>query len=67
MAREKQFYREVLLSLNERFPDHDMLSYSEVMQVTGLSLNTVKRHLRTQFNKAKRIHKTSLAGWMCGQ
>lgn len=68
MSREKEFYREILQSINERFPDHDMLTYKEVMQVTGLSsINTVKKHLNKYFNSSKRIHKTSLAGWMCGR
>ena len=36
MAREKEGYRENLEILNNRFPDHDMLSIEEIMQVTGI-------------------------------
>ena len=62
MARETEFYRVILQSLNERFPDHDMLNYKEVMQVTNMSINSVKKYL--SFNECKKIHKTKLASWM---
>lgn len=66
MAREKECYRENLEILNTRFPDHDMLTMEELMQVTGYkSINTVRKH----FGKIlvnKRISKAALARWMCG-
>lgn len=66
MAREKEGYRENLEILNNRFPDHDMLTMEELMQVTGYkSINTVRKY----FGKVlvnKRISKVALARWMCG-
>ena len=66
MAREKEFYRENLEILNTRYPDHDMLSIEELMQVTGYkSINTVRKY----FGKVlvnRRISKAALARWMCG-
>ena len=66
MAREKECYRENLEILNNRYPDHDMLTMEELMQVTGYkSINTVRKH----FGKIlvnKRISKAALARWMCG-
>lgn len=66
MAREKEFYRENLEILNTRYPDHDMLTYEEIMQVTGFaSINTVKRHLGKSIVN-RRISKAALARYMCG-
>lgn len=66
MAREKDGYRENLELLNTRFPDHDMLSIEEVMQVTGYTnRETVKKHLGAMF-KNHRISKVFLARYMCG-
>lgn len=66
MSREKELYRENLEILNIRFPDHDMLTISEVMEVTGI-------YSRTTFNRRfggmmvyKRISKAALARYMCG-
>ena len=42
MAAEKAGYRENLELLNNRFPDHDLLTIEEIKQVTGFgSRNTV--------------------------
>lgn len=66
MAREKEGYRDNLEILNTRFPDHDLLSIDEVMQVTGIkSVNTVRKHLgKLMVNR--RLSKAALARYMCG-
>ena len=66
MAREKECYRENLEILNTRYPDHDMLSIEEIMQVTGYTSNNT---IRKYFGKAlvnRRISKAALARYMCG-
>ena len=65
MAREPENYRLNLEIINTRFPDHDMLTYDEVMTVIGCkSINTVKKH----FNfVCGRLSKAALARWMCGK
>jgi hypothetical protein len=65
MAREHPEYRLNLELLNNRFPAYDMLNYKDVMEVTGMSINTVKKHFR--FNSANKLSKVSLARWMCGK
>ena len=66
MAREKEGFRENLELLNNRFPDHDLLTMEEVMVVTGYrSKNTVLKHLGRCFVN-KRISKVYLARYMCG-
>ena len=66
MSREKDGYRENLEILNNRFPDHDLLTMAEVMVVTGYgSRNTVLKHLGTKF-VGGRLSKAHLARWMCG-
>lgn len=66
MAREKEGYRENLEILNARYPDHDMLTIEEIMQVTGYtSINTIRKY----FGKAlvnRRLSKVYLARYMCG-
>lgn len=66
MAREKEGYRENLEILNTRYPDHDMLTIEEIMQVTGYtSINTIRKY----FGKAlvnRRLSKVYLARYMCG-
>ena len=65
MAREKPGYRDNLEILNNRFPDHDMLTMQEVMQVTGFSINVVKKYLGDCFVN-RRLSKAVLARYMCG-
>ena len=66
MAREKEGYRENLELLNNRFPNHDLLSMDEVMQVTGYSdRRTLLKHLGSYFIN-KKISKVFLARYMCG-
>lgn len=65
--REKEFYRENLALLNARFPDHDALTFAEVMQVMGWKdLKTLKKYLGPHITKGERISKTPLAQFMCG-
>ena len=61
-------YRENIKLLNDRFPDHDMLTEEEAMAVTGYkSRNTFLKHMEGYYNRSKRkICKTTLARWMCG-
>lgn len=66
MAREKEGYRENLEILNNRFPDHDMLSIEEIMQVTGIrSMTTVRKYFGEKM-VLKRLSKAALARYMCG-
>ena len=66
MAREKEGYRDNLELLNVRYPDHDMLTVEEIMQVTGIrTKDTVRKHLG-QFYVNRRISKVALARYMCG-
>lgn len=66
MAREKEGYRDNLELLNLRFPEHDMLSVEEALQVTGYQKrDTLMRHLGDKFVN-RRISKVFLARYMCG-
>ena len=66
MGREKEGYRENLEILNTRYPDHDMLSIEELMQVTGYtSKNTVRKYFGKMLVN-KKISKATLARYMCG-
>ena len=61
MARDKEGYRENLELLNERFPNVDMLSQTQVMQVIGC---VDRRTLRTKIPKnwvGNRLSKVYLA------
>ena len=66
MAAEKAGYRENLELLNNRFPDHDLLTIEEIKQVTGFgSRNTVLKYLG-KYIANERICKPALAQYMCG-
>lgn len=66
MPREKEFYRENLEILNTRFPDHDMLTIEEIMQVTGYtSINTIRKIFGKMLVNRK-LSKAALARYMCG-
>lgn len=66
MAREKDGYRDNLELLNARFPDHDMLSMEEVMQVTGYTdRRTIVKYLG-KYIVHNRLSKVYLARYMCG-
>lgn len=66
MSREKECYRENMEQLNRIFPNYEMLTLSEVMQVLKYrSPNTVRKYLRKKFVNGK-LSKTALARYMCG-
>jgi hypothetical protein len=66
MAREKEGYRENLELLNARFPNEDMLSQVQVMQVLGCTdRRTLRRHIPKNW-VGNRLSKVYLARYMCG-
>ncbi len=65
MAREKEDYRANIEQLNRLFPDREMLTITEVMQITGFkSRDAVKRNIDGFVSK--KLSKARLARWMCG-
>ena len=66
MAREKEGYRENLELLNERFPNADMLSMEQVMQVIGCGDRRTLRRRIPQNWVGNRLSKVFLARYMCG-
>lgn len=44
MPREREAYRDNLKIISEKYPDKTMLRPMEVVNVTGMCLNTVKKH-----------------------
>lgn len=63
MPREYPDYRNTIEQLNRLFPERELLTVKEVMQVTGYkSVNTVKK--RFPVNNG-RINKATLARCMC--
>ena len=66
MSREKECYRENIEQLNRLFPEREMLTIQETMQVLGYgSKNTVKKYLGAKMVNG-RISKAALARYMCG-
>lgn len=66
MAREKEGYRDNLELLNARFPDSDLLSMEQVMQVTGYTdRRTIAKYLG-KYIVNNRLSKVFLARYMCG-
>ena len=66
MGRELINYRENIEILNNRFPQHDMLTEEQAMEVTGYkSRNTLRKYLGIYF-VGNRISKAAMARWMCG-
>lgn len=65
MAREKECYRDNLQRLDERFPDKEILTVSDVAAWTGLDRRTVTRLYGDRFmgkkHKCKYISKADLA------
>ena len=62
MAREKEDYRANIEQLNRLFPEREMLTIKEVMQILGYgSPNTVKKYLKFVHGK---ISKATLARYM---
>lgn len=66
MSREKTDYRANLEILNTRYPDHDMLTIDEIMQVTGYTSKTTIRKYLGAMMVGRRISKAALARYMCG-
>lgn len=63
MPREYPDYRNTIEQLNRLFPERELLTVKEVMQVTGYkSVNTVKKHFPVNNGK---INKATLARIMC--
>lgn len=66
MAREKEGFRDNIEQLNRLFPEHEMLSIQEVMQVLNVtSPTTVRKHLGEKMVLGK-LSKVALARFMCG-
>ena len=66
MAREKEDFRENIEQLNRLFPEREMLTLPEVMQILGYgSKNTVKKYLGAKIVNG-RISKAAIARYMCG-
>lgn len=67
MSREKEDYRANIEQLNRLFPEREMLTIQETMQLLGYgSKNTVKKYLGTKMVNS-RISKAALARYMCGK
>ena len=67
MGREKDGYRENLELLNTRFPDHDMLTMEQVMQVIGcVDRRTVRKYMGAHITPDNKLSKVFLARYMCG-
>lgn len=66
MGRELEGYRDNIAQLNRLFPDYEMLSLKEVMQVLNYSdPRSVKKFLGRKFVNGK-LSKTALARYMSG-
>ena len=66
MASEKEGYRDTIAQLNRLFPDYEMLSLAEVMQVLNYrDPRPVKKFLGAHFVNGK-LNKIYLARYMCG-
>lgn len=64
MGLEKRYYRLNLEMLNNRYPDHDMLSVSEALQATGYKdRRTLQRYLGAHIIGG-RISKSAVAQFM---
>lgn len=66
MPREKEDYRANIEQLNRLFPEREMLTLQETMQILGyISKETVKKYLGAKMVHG-RISKAALARYMCG-
>lgn len=43
MSREKEYYRDNLERITERFPNRELLTVKDVCSFTGLCYNTVRK------------------------
>lgn len=60
MAREVTGAREVLATLNEHFPDKELLTKKDIFSFLGISRNTLKKHY-PELWKQPFTNKTDLA------
>lgn len=66
MAREKEDFRANIEQLNRLFPEYEMLTLKDVMQVLGYTdPRPVKKYLGSSFVNGK-LSKATLARYMCG-
>lgn len=66
MSREKEDYRANIEQLNRLFPEYEMLTLKDVMQVLGYTdPRPVKKYLGGSFVNGK-LSKAALARYMCG-
>lgn len=66
MAREKEDFRVNIEQLNRLFPEYEMLTLKDVMQVLGYTdPRPVKKYLGSSFVNGK-LSKAALARYMCG-
>ena len=63
MPREKSGYRQNLEFLNERFPNKDALTITEVAMFLGRTTRTVRKYI--SFNRMGLITKADLARQVC--
>ena len=64
MAREHQDYRNNIEQLNRLYPDREMLTIQEVMQIMGYKTQTTAKKYVPFVNR--RVSKATLARLMCG-
>ena len=65
MAREKEDYRANIERLNDLFPDHEMLTITEVMRVMEYKTKDTTQKYVPFTNR--RVSKATLARIMCGK
>lgn len=65
MAREKEFFREQLQRLDERFPDKEMLSQKELAEFLGCTTRTIKNRYDHLFTPGLGISKVKAANLIC--
>ena len=66
MAREKELFRENLELLNNRFPDKDVLSYTDLSWLGNYSYRAAQRNWgRFYLKRIGGVPKTTVAREMC--
>ena len=66
MPKEKEDFRANIEQLNRLFPEYEMLTLKDVMQVLGYTdPRPVKKYLGSGFVNGK-LSKAALARYMCG-
>ena len=59
--REKECYREILVRLDERFPDKEFLNQSEAAAFCGCCARTIDRRYKQYFKPGIGVSKVQLA------